>query len=198
MSDQILPDADRPQNARPKRIRQQPITLPGDTKPIPGHPGYRADARGQAYSCWRGKGGRGNRTTVQTDSWYVLRPTRIKGHLRVQIRDEAGNIIFVYLHRLILITFVGPPPFPGADARHLNGVRADNRAENLAWGTRADNVADAAGHGTIAKKLTADAVREIRRLRAEGDTAKSIADRYGISDTQVFYICSRKQWKHVT
>lgn len=45
------------------------------------------------------------------------------------------------LHRVVLETFVGPPP-PGSYGRHLNDDRSDNRLENLAWGTPQDNVND--------------------------------------------------------
>lgn len=53
----------------------------------------------------------------------------------------------LFIHRLILITFVGPPPFPKAEGRHLNDVKHDDRLENLAWGSRTDNVEDAIRNG---------------------------------------------------
>lgn len=49
---------------------------------------------------------------------------------------------------LVLEAFVGvrPPP-PGDQARHLNDVKDDNRAVNLAWGTQSENMRDAVRNG---------------------------------------------------
>lgn len=51
------------------------------------------------------------------------------------------------VHRLVLEAFVGPCP-DGMEACHGNGVRDDNRLENLRWDTRKANVADMLNHGT--------------------------------------------------
>lgn len=61
-------------------------------------------------------------------------------HLRVE-----GKTRFV--HHLVLEVFVGPMP-EGKEACHRNGIRTDNRLENLYWGTRSENVQDAIKHGT--------------------------------------------------
>lgn len=47
----------------------------------------------------------------------------------------------------MLTAFVGPCP-PGMMARHRNGNPADNRVENLRWGTQSENMLDAVEHGT--------------------------------------------------
>lgn len=64
------------------------------------------------------------------------------GHLRV---DLPGRRVFV--HQLVAEAFIGPRP-DGQEVRHLNGDPADNRVQNLAYGTRSQNVADAIRHGT--------------------------------------------------
>ncbi|GAC81679.1 HNH endonuclease [Gordonia malaquae] len=64
------------------------------------------------------------------------------GHLRVDI--DLGRH---FVHRLVMETFVGPCP-SGMEVRHLNGEPADNRLENLAYGTRSENVLDSVAHGT--------------------------------------------------
>jgi hypothetical protein len=51
------------------------------------------------------------------------------------------------VHRLLCIAFHGDPPTPTHQARHLNGVRTDNRVDNLAWGTPSQNVQDMLRHG---------------------------------------------------
>lgn len=53
----------------------------------------------------------------------------------------AGNWTQRTVHSLVLESFVGPRP-SGQEARHLNGNRADNRLENLSWGTAQANAND--------------------------------------------------------
>lgn len=53
----------------------------------------------------------------------------------------------VRVHHLVLEAFHGPRPVR-TEARHLNGDRLDNRAVNLAWGTKSENCLDQVRHGT--------------------------------------------------
>jgi len=68
-----------------------------------------------------------------------------KGHLRVVLhegeRRQESNV-----HVLVLEAFVGPRP-PGMVACHWNDDPADNRAENLRWGTHTDNMNDRVRNG---------------------------------------------------
>lgn len=45
-----------------------------------------------------------------------------------------------YVHRVVLRTFVGPPPFPRAECNHRNFDRRDNRAANLEWCSHGENM----------------------------------------------------------
>jgi hypothetical protein len=51
------------------------------------------------------------------------------------------------VHSLVAEAFLGPCP-TGQEVRHLDGVRTNCNADNLAYGTRLDNINDAFGHGT--------------------------------------------------
>lgn len=44
------------------------------------------------------------------------------------------------IHRLVLNAFVGPPPTEKHECNHKNGIKHDNRAENLEWVTRSENL----------------------------------------------------------
>jgi hypothetical protein len=85
----------------------------------------------------------------------------IRGYLRKPGRPKPGSYLHldlwkenvaytVYVHRLVLEAFVGPCP-PGMEACHNNGIRDDNRLENLRWDTRVNNHADKHKHGTYEK-----------------------------------------------
>lgn len=52
------------------------------------------------------------------------------------------------VHRLVLVAFDGPCP-QAHEAHHLNGVRSDNRLENLAWVTHAQNIQHAYAAGSF-------------------------------------------------
>lgn len=67
------------------------------------------------------------------------------GYLMVSLsRDGRGHSTLV--HRVIAEAFHGPRP-EGAQIRHLNGDRTDNRPANLAYGSASDNMQDRIAHG---------------------------------------------------
>jgi hypothetical protein len=68
------------------------------------------------------------------------------GHLTVSL-CSPGKQMKRLVHRLMLEAFVGPCP-PGLEACHYNDDPADNRLENLRWGTRTENILDAVRNGT--------------------------------------------------
>lgn len=72
--------------------------------------------------------------------------TELSKHPRVSLfRDGKYHNIFV--HRLMALAFIGPPPFPRAIVLHENDVAGDNRVKNLRWGTYRDNWTDAQRNG---------------------------------------------------
>lgn len=80
----------------------------------------------------------------------VLTPHTLRhGYLQVTLPGRDHRT----LHRLVAAAFVAnPDAYP--IVRHLDGVKTNNRAENLAWGTYAMNTADAQRHGTIERRRT--------------------------------------------
>jgi hypothetical protein len=168
--------------------------------PIPGWEGwYEVSNRGGVRSVTRRAGGNGGRTV----RGRVLRPhLTTRGYMQVALWAK-GRSAKRLAHTLVLLAFVGPPA-AGHECRHLNGVRNDNRLENLAWGDRRTNMADKYAHGTqpvgeavLTSKLTEADVREIRRLRADGASLKAIAAKFGIDFAHVSSIARRRVWRHV-
>ena len=107
-------------------------------------------------------------------------------------------------HILIAAAFHGERPPWANQVRHLNGNKLDNRPENLAWGTYAENEADKARHGTNnvgtrngRARLNHETVQELRKLRAEGATYQTLADRFGISHTNARLVAQGKIWTHI-
>jgi HNH endonuclease len=124
-------------------------------------------------------------------------------------RDARGYGQFYYkkAHRFAWEITYGPIP-EGMHVLH----RCDNtwcvNPDHLFLGTHADNHADKVRKGRQARgethgcaKLTEDQVREIRAMASDGlskrGTAQRIAEMFGITRIHVYYICSRRSWRHV-
>lgn len=166
---------------------------------IPGFPGYRVGNDGSVWSQWRTRpGGR------FISKWHTLKPSPTsKGYCRVNLTDANGSVRCWFIHVLILTIFVGPCP-PGQECRHINGIKTDNRLNNLCWGTPEQNRDDNHRFGVYGKgethtqsKLTSDQVREIRSRRAAGESLNSLAASFGVRISNISSIARRRSWKHV-
>lgn len=78
---------------------------------------------------------------------HLLSPLYVRaGYVRVELNRDNKRTAY-YIHRLVLSAFVRPR-LDGEEALHDNGVRDDNRLENLRWGTRSENMQDRLRDGT--------------------------------------------------
>jgi hypothetical protein len=146
-----------------------------------------------------------------TDRWRLMKAAVQKkrspgrSYRYVNLTPPGGGTYKTFrVHRLVLEAFVGPCP-DGMEARHLSGDPADNRLENLEWGTRADNRADIDRHGRQFRgethpgvKLTEEQVRAIRsRYAAGGVLQRELADEYGVNVPNISAIVNRRSWTHL-
>jgi len=173
--------------------------------PIPGFPGYEASDQGNIRSLkrsqvrvrkpylWRGKTGRPGRKKPAKSQYRMVR-----------LFDGAGQWKAVKVSRLVLLAHVGQPPFPRADARHLNDDSLNDSLANLAWGTRKENEDDKRRNGNAPvgenhgrSRLTNADVRAIRAAATTGATNQAIADQYGVTQPTISKIVTRKSWSHV-
>lgn len=107
------------------------------------------------------------------------------------------------VHTAVCTAYHGPRP-DGQQVRHKDGNPANNRAENLCWGTQLENEEDKRKHGRTARgeshgmaRLTGDDVLEIRAYPKFHGYREALSQRYGISPTQVSHIRSGKSWRHI-
>lgn len=144
-----------------------------------------------------------NRRGTTVRRWLtgrVMQPATSKaGYYGVMLSGGEGAV-----HRevqiLVCAAFHGPRP-DGMQAAHRNGVSTDNSQGNLRWATPRENAGDKVDHGTLkfgeahyAARLSAGAVTEIRDPR---HTARSLAEKFGISPKTVSKIRKRRAWKQV-
>ncbi|QGJ94945.1 HNH endonuclease [Gordonia phage RedWattleHog] len=117
----------------------------GDWTPVPGFPGYEASAElGRVRSLDR-LDARGHRRkgVVLKGTQQVRKGAggRLRmGPLMVSLSKDGRSRPYL-VHRIILLTFVGPCP-EGMEGLHHNGDATDNRLVNLRWGTSVENKAD--------------------------------------------------------
>lgn len=156
-------------------------------KPAPGAPGYEVSSLGSVRNQKSGK---------------TLTPWRHRsGHLYVNLGRRHREQV----HRLVLTAFTGPAPSRAHECRHMNGQHDDNRAENLAWGTRLENVADTVRMGKNTRgethssaKLRESDVLEICRKVDAGDRYEDVARAHGICSAHVCSIAQGERWGWLT
>jgi hypothetical protein len=95
-------------------------------------------------------------TFVRSVPGRFLKPNKAyqarRGYDSVTLHDRDGSGRGYFVHRLVLLAFVGDPE-PGQECRHLDGDPGNNRLDNLAWSTHPENVNDQVRHGTAPRSL---------------------------------------------
>ena len=95
-------------------------------KDIDGYIGlYRVSDCGnvKSFAYWNGTNKRILKQSITTRGYYCI------------ILYKKNKRKWIYIHRLVLETFVGPCP-PKMQCRHLDGNPLNNKLNNLKWGTR--------------------------------------------------------------
>jgi len=133
----------------------------------------------------------------------LLHPNTRKRYARVTLFKKGKRREFA-VHRLVLAAFVGPLP-KGKEVNHRNGVKQDNRLENLEYVTKSENelhVFRVLGGKTRPgskhhnARLTEKIVKRIRAAHARGKSAKALAIRFSVSRFTIFDLLSRRTWRH--
>jgi hypothetical protein len=120
---------------------------------------YRVSNKGRAASNTRG-------------TWTLLNPhLGTSGYYSIGVTLSDGTRSNVSLvHQIVLRAFDGEAPTENhTDIRHLDGNKANNALENLAWGTREENMQDAVRHKRDRKRVTSEGPR--RWSWYSGDTS---------------------------
>lgn len=123
------------------------------------------------------------------------------GYIRVQLGNSKTKKL---VHRLVAEHFcknIDNKKF----VNHKNGIKTDNRSENLEWVTRSENMVHAESKGLVShiigddhhnSKLTSKKVREIKKLLLTLNCTQ-ISKRYYVDRKTISDIKNGKTWKEV-
>lgn len=123
----------------------------------------------------------------------MLKPQAQKsGHLEVKL--GARHPKHHRIHRLVMLAFCGPCP-PGMEVCHNDSNPANNRLDNLRYGTRLSNRLDMVRVGNEGcQVLKVPQVYEIRARLKRGDTCNAIAEDYGVHKSTISKIKQGRNW----
>lgn len=133
----------------------------------------------------------------------ILRPSLCKGYLNLSLCADAIYEHF-YVHQLVAAAFIGPRP-RGKEINHKNGVKTDNRANNLEYVTRCENIRHACQTGLFGSRDNRGeknpcartdlfTVRAICALYGTGVTIVALSRAFRMHKSTVQMITSGRTW----
>lgn len=126
------------------------------------------------------------------------------GYLSVRLYVDGGYKVRT-IHSIVAEVFIGPRP-SGKQVHHKNGVKTDNRRENIeyvlpGWNNHqsfVSGLSDNKGEKNPTAVLTECDVVKIRELYASGNYFQyKIAEMFGIKQPTVNDIICGRTWTHV-
>lgn len=158
------------------------------------YPEYEVSSEGRVRS-WKNK----TSSKLPPEHPRLLTPYNgDRGYITVHIRSSNINKP-VGIHTLVCQAWHGDKPFHGAEIRHLDGDRYNNRPENLCWGTSKENAQDKIRHGRQARgmdintnKLSETQVIDI--LSRPTESAHRLGKEYGVYPSTICRIRKGITW----
>lgn len=151
-------------------------------KAIPGYEGsYEASTLGRIRSL--------DRLNYMKNRWGSINERKIlgrvlkgdvcgSGYFKVTLCQDGKKNLSAMIHRLIAITFISNPEGK-KQVNHINGIKTDNKAENLEWISNKENIKHSRQVlKSKGKRFTIDQVIEIIKLSNSGMMTKTIAKKY--------------------
>lgn len=167
---------------------------------IANFPEYAASNLGNIKRLTPGKGTRPGRIIRQQFN-------KRTGYNYVKVRKDGATVTCV-IHRLVAPTYLGNRPTVKHQCNHKNGIKTDNRVENLEWVTRSENGIHAyrlglshhispCGEKSTSSKITEEIAQAILDFPLGYGNGKLLAKKYNISKSIVSAIIVRRTWKHL-
>lgn len=119
-----------------------------------------------------------------------------KGYIRHKL-----NYVHWFAHRLVAITYL-PNPENKPQINHKNGIKTDNRPENLEWVTNQENRDHAKANGLISigennnSKLKNSDILIIRSMLKDKIPQRVIAQQFNVSQQTISHV-KLDSWQHI-
>jgi hypothetical protein len=119
--------------------------------------------------------------------------------------SHKGVRTFYRVHRLVAECYL-PNPNEYPQINHINGIKTDNRLENLEWATQSGNINHGYKNGLIPsgekshmsklKKVDIDFIRENYEYKSKTHNSKTLGKMFGVGHSQILKIVKNKLWKY--
>lgn len=133
--------------------------------------------------------------------WYYW--NKKKGYKTVNLSIDKKIKTFL-VHRLVAQMFI-PNLYEKPQVNHINGIKTDNRVENLEWVTISENIKHSYNIGLRSKKgekhhlskLNDNSVRKIKEMCKLGKNQTEIAKVFNVGQWEISKIYRGHRWEHV-
>lgn len=115
-----------------------------------------------------------------------------KGYFRCNLKKDGKRFDFT-MHRLVAEAFI-PNEENKPVVNHKNGIKTDNRVENLEWCTTSENVIHATKNRLIKTKLTDKEALEIFNSLL---STRKLGEIYKVHASIIWRIKNKKAYKHL-
>ncbi len=121
------------------------------------------------------------------------------GYVTVSLHRRGKLLRQCLAHRVVAENYLPPRPTPKHEINHINGIKWDNRTENLEWVTRSENIlhADRIGLRQLGEnhhlaKLSNSEILRIRSLEGRY-TQAALARRFKVTQSAISKIINKRQ-----
>ncbi len=134
----------------------------------------------------------------------ILKPIIQNGYAHITLCKDNKKIR-KQIHRLVLEAFVSLCP-KNMECNHKNGIKDDNRLDNLEWCTKSQNIFHMynklgiklnQGVNNGMSKLKEKDIFKIRESYRLGDTPQKISNKFGVSSKTIRNVINKQTWKHI-
>lgn len=143
-------------------------------------------------------------------SGRILKPLLYKGYYSVNLVTQSkGNVNkTMKVHRLVMQAFKNDDYFEGAHINHINGIKTDNKVDNLEWCTIQENISHAFESGLNpnfirygeehkSSKLKQSDIEKIKESYEKLKNYTQVGKIFNVSDNAIRKIIKNKTWVNI-
>lgn len=134
--------------------------------------------------------------TLQVGGNWLATQMNPRGY-PIALLYKQGKQFVRTVHRLVAESWIPRQEKDGDCINHKNGIKSDNRAENLEWVTQSQNVKHAyeIGLRQVVRRFSEEEMSQIRLRISSGERQRHIAQQLGVSDALISVIKTGNVYK---